>query len=89
MTTVEEPGFSEMCTFAVLKKSFYISDKCEITLEANPGTIDKKGLKYLKESGFNRLSIGLQSADDLMLKTLGRIHSFEDFCDLTNLQVQQ
>lgn len=64
---------------AIIEK-FNVSDDAEITIECNPGTIDKKGLKYLKESGFNRLSIGLQSADDLMLKTLGRIHSFEDFC---------
>ncbi len=58
---------------------FSLSKDCEITAECNPGTIDKEGLAELKKAGFNRLSIGLQSADDDVLKRLGRIHSFADF----------
>ncbi len=54
---------------------------CEITAECNPGTIWLEGLKKLRNAGVNRLSIGLQSADNGCLKALGRIHSFEDFAE--------
>ncbi len=47
----------------------------EITLEADPLTFDKARLRYFKELGFNRLSIGLQSTQDDVLKLLGRIHN--------------
>lgn len=45
----------------------------------NPGTADGDKLFGLKETGINRLSVGLQSADDAELKLLGRIHTYEDF----------
>ncbi|MCR5233376.1 MAG: radical SAM family heme chaperone HemW [Lachnospiraceae bacterium] len=51
----------------------------EVTIEVNPGTVDKEKLKIYREAGINRLSIGLQSANDNELKLLGRIHSFDDF----------
>ena len=57
---------------------FSLSDKCEITTEANPGTVDKAGLKDLRSMGFNRLSLGVQSLDDDDLKYLGRIHDREE-----------
>ena len=63
----------------VIKEKFCITKDCEITFECNPATIDEKGFKELKDYGFNRVSIGLQSADNDMLKFIGRIHSFEDF----------
>jgi oxygen-independent coproporphyrinogen-3 oxidase len=53
----------------------------EITIEVNPGTITKEKLEVYKAAGINRLSIGLQSADNEELKLLGRIHSFEEFED--------
>lgn len=56
-----------------------ISKDCEITAECNPGTIDIKNLTELRKGGFNRLSIGLQSTEDKMLKILGRIHNYNDF----------
>lgn len=59
--------------------SFDISKDCEITVECNPGTIDAEGLKKLRTAGANRLSIGLQSTCDSVLRTLGRIHSTDDF----------
>ena len=59
--------------------SYNISDHAEITAECNPGTIGYEGLKALRDSGINRLSIGLQSTDDKLLKALGRIHTFDDF----------
>ncbi len=62
-----------------IKELFEQCSNCEISIECNPGTIDFDGLKKLREYGFNRLSIGLQSADNICLKELGRIHTFEDF----------
>lgn len=53
----------------------------EITLECNPGTVTKEDLRKLRAAGFNRLSIGLQSADNTELQTLGRIHTWEDFLE--------
>ncbi|MBI5027200.1 MAG: radical SAM family heme chaperone HemW [Nitrospirae bacterium] len=52
----------------------------EITVEVNPGTVDREKLKTMKDSGVNRLSIGVQSFNDAELKTLGRIHNSEDAC---------
>ena len=51
----------------------------EITLELNPGTINYEKLLSYKNDGINRLSIGLQSANDEILKEIGRIHTVEDF----------
>ena len=51
----------------------------EITIEVNPGTVDEKKIKCYKKAGINRLSIGLQSTDDNMLKKIGRIHCYKDF----------
>lgn len=59
--------------------SYNISDGCEITSECNPKTADAEKLSRMRESGINRLSIGLQSTDDDMLRALGRIHTFADF----------
>jgi oxygen-independent coproporphyrinogen-3 oxidase len=49
--------------------------RIEVTIEANPGTIDRLKLAALREAGFNRLSLGAQSFDDAALRLLGRIHS--------------
>ena len=46
----------------------------EITLEANPGTVEAARFRGFREAGVNRISIGVQSFDDAMLKALGRIH---------------
>lgn len=53
----------------------------EFTVECNPGILTKEMLSCLKQLGVNRLSIGLQSADDAELKLLGRIHSYEEFLE--------
>ena len=60
-----------------LRDVYGISDDCEITLEANPGTIDEEKLSGFKKAGINRLSLGIQSLDDSVLQTLGRIHDSE------------
>lgn len=54
---------------------FGLSPQVEITLEANPGTVDYRRLAEFRHSGINRLSLGVQSFDDRMLATLGRIHT--------------
>ncbi|MCL1883753.1 MAG: radical SAM family heme chaperone HemW, partial [Defluviitaleaceae bacterium] len=56
-----------------------LAHDAEITVEANPGTIDAKYLAELNARGVNRLSIGLQTTHSDLLKTLGRIHSVQDF----------
>ena len=58
-----------------LKENYNISKDVEITLETNPGTVDKKKLSEFKNIGINRLSIGIQSFDDDDLKFLTRIHN--------------
>ena len=64
-----------------LKKHYTVSEDAEITVEMNPATADLEKLLQMKKAGVNRLSIGLQSAQNEELKMLGRIHTFEDFCD--------
>lgn len=65
--------------FHALKESFDISGNAEITMEVNPGTVTAKKAAAWRMCGVNRLSIGLQSANDNELKMLGRIHTFQDF----------
>ncbi|MCL2249546.1 MAG: radical SAM family heme chaperone HemW [Oscillospiraceae bacterium] len=62
----------------ILKKSGHVLLDSEITVEINPGSISKEDLSKLRKAGFNRLSIGVQSADDEALKNLGRTHTFAD-----------
>ena len=63
-----------------LYRIFAFAERPECTVECNPGTLNLEKLEWYRESGINRLSIGLQSADDRELKLLGRIHTWEDFC---------
>lgn len=62
-----------------LIQMFNVSENAEITLEANPGTLSMEKLIEYRNAGFNRLSIGLQSADNAELNFLSRIHTFEEF----------
>jgi oxygen-independent coproporphyrinogen-3 oxidase len=64
--------------FICLKDNFSFSPDIEITIEANPGTINESKINTLFSLGVNRLSIGIQSFNDNELKVLGRIHSSED-----------
>ena len=58
---------------------YALSDGAEVTAECNPGTLDSEKLRGYRRAGINRLSIGLQSADDRELACLGRIHDYETF----------
>jgi oxygen-independent coproporphyrinogen-3 oxidase len=64
--------------FATLHGNFVLAADCEITCEANPGTIDQAKFHLLRELGVNRLSMGVQSFQPDELAFLGRIHSVED-----------
>lgn len=65
----------------LLNKRFRIRPDAEITTEINPKTASYEKLKAYFDLGMNRLSIGLQSAAEKELAVLGRIHSFQDFCE--------
>lgn len=58
---------------------FAVAADAEVTIEVNPGAVNQKKLEAYIACGINRISIGLQSADEQELKNLGRIHTFEDF----------
>lgn len=73
-----EEGLLEACLLTV-KECFRVALDAEISLELNPGTASLKKLEHLRSAGINRLSIGLQSADDEELRLLGRIHTCADF----------
>lgn len=61
-------------------KSLTISSNVlEFTIECNPGTLNYDKLRLMKEYGVNRLSLGLQSANKKTLKSIGRVHTLEDF----------
>lgn len=61
-----------------IRENFLLEEDAEISMEINPGAISEEFLKNAKEFGINRLSIGMQSANDQELKFLGRIHRFKD-----------
>jgi len=64
---------------AFIRKTFKLEKDAEITIEANPGTLRHQKLTGYKSAGINRISIGLQSADDEMLNKLGRLHNYDQF----------
>lgn len=64
-----------------LHDSFNIGVDAEITVECNPGAVDFEKLSAYSECGINRLSFGLQSASERLLKEISRIHTFSDFSE--------
>ena len=64
---------------STLQEQFFFCEDAEVTIEANPGTVDLEKLTIYRNVGINRLSLGLQSTDAEELKLLGRIHSYEEF----------
>lgn len=63
---------------SAVKNSFNVSENAEITIELNPHSVDEDFFKEIYKAGFNRISIGLQSANEDELKLLGRKHSADD-----------
>ena len=64
-----------------IKKAFSIASDAEITIEANPSSVTTEKLTAYREAGFNRISLGVQSLDDEVLKTLGRLHDSKGALD--------
>lgn len=74
----------KICELANIKNK----ENIEITIEVNPGTVTKNNLQLYRSCGINRLSIGLQSANDKLLNEIGRIHNYEQFLNTYNLAVE-
>lgn len=70
---------------STIKAKFNILENVEITIEANPGTVDELKLKDYYNAGINRISFGLQSTRSELLKLVGRIHSYSSFLEAYNL----
>lgn len=73
------PSFCIEQIIGSLKEAAAFVPDCEISMEANPGTVDYAKLRGCRSAGVNRLSLGLQSADDGELKALGRLHTYGEF----------
>ncbi len=73
------PASALLEILAALKESFGLEEGAEVTLEVNPGTASPGLLPAVRAGGFNRLSIGLQTASDQLLKKLSRRHTVADF----------
>ncbi len=77
------PSVFDGAAIARLMESLYtffsVEKNAEITIECNPGTLNREKAAHYRQAGVNRISLGLQSARDEELKLLGRIHTFEAF----------
>lgn len=71
--------------FKILAKYFNFDDNTEITLEANPGTVDKNKLLGFKKLGINRLSLGVQTFSEELIGYLARGHSVQEACEIIEL----
>ena len=79
------PSFIQSKYILEILKLINKKDTEEITIEINPGTVTKEKLQDYYNAGINRLSIGLQSTDNNILKQIGRIHTYEQFLETYNL----
>ncbi len=68
-----------------VRNHFSLKTDGEISIEANPGTVDEDKLRSYRRAGINRISFGCQSGDDRELKMLGRIHTWKDFLESFSL----
>jgi len=78
---LEELSLNQVIEKINHKEKFLVLQNAEITIEVNPGTVTLDKLQAYFESGINRISIGLQSTYDTLLKQLGRIHTYQEFLD--------
>ena len=78
-------GYQLAVILETVKEHFNITTDAEITVECNPGTLTAGKAEKLVQAGFNRLSMGLQSAYDRELQLLGRIHNFAQFLESYDL----
>lgn len=68
-----------------IRSNYKVQKNAEITIEINPGTVTEKKLLDYKNAGINRISIGLQSTKNEILKNIGRIHTYEQFLECYEL----
>lgn len=68
-----------------IKSKFKVKQSAEITIEVNPGTVNEEKLKDYISVGINRISIGLQSTNNRILKQIGRIHTYKEFLNTYKL----
>ena len=73
---------------SALKKYGYWQNPREVSIEANPGTVDLKKLQALRQMGFDRISFGVQSLNDAELKTIGRVHNAAEALEAIELAKQ-
>lgn len=74
-----------LAVFDAVRDTFLVDGDAEVTIEVNPGAVTEEKLGAYRKAGINRLSIGLQSAENEELRRLGRIHTYEDFLDTFRL----
>ncbi len=79
------PSYIYSSYIVEILKLINVKEAKEVTIEVNPGTVTKEKLEDYYNAGINRISIGLQSTNDKLLKTIGRIHNFEEFMDTYKL----
>lgn len=82
------PSILEICNMELLFteiNKLNKSEDIEYSMECNPGSLNEEKLKIMKEFGINRISMGLQAVQDDLLKSIGRIHDFNDFKNNFNL----
>ena len=82
------PSFINSKYIKEIISKFDVKNIPEITIEANPGTVTYEKLLNYKETGTNRISIGLQTTNDELLKNIGRTHTFNDFLNTYDLAIK-
>jgi len=73
---------------SVVRRNYTLDESAEVTMEANPGTVDYEYLPAIKALGVNRISLGMQSLDDKELEMLGRIHNAAEAKEAVNLTLK-
>lgn len=63
-----------------VRRWYALASDCEVSCEANPGTVSRDELALMRRAGMGRLSLGVQAAQDELLRTIGRIHTFDAAC---------
>ena len=82
-----KPNYISKIMSAIMQK-YIVNENAEITIEANPGTINTEKLDTYRNAGINRLSIGLQSSNNNILKQIGRIHNYSQYVETIKLAKQ-
>ncbi len=67
-----------------IKKDYNVDENAEVTIEINPGAANREKLQSYKNAGINRISIGLQTTENKILKQISRIHTYEEFLECYN-----